>query len=444
MLLDSLPYSDLSSAPAESQSAPSQATASRASQSRQAHTAALLAQAAKALRGKRFAVARRRYEQVLAADPVSRPAHAGLYYACTALGDGAAAATHLARALMLQSIVTLPFRGLGEPVSILLVQSIQAGNALVQRLLDDRIFAIHVLLVEFFEPGTPLPPHHVVFNAIGDADIRGEALAAAERVLQQTTAPVLNAPRAVRATTRAGNAQRLAGLPGVRTARTVLLPHAALLAKDAGRILAFLAEEGLRFPLLLRAPGFHMGKHFVRVESESHLPEAVAGFAENSLQTTENGLLAMEFLNGRGSETGADAGLFRKYRVLFIDGEFFPVHLAASEEWKIHYFSAEMAEYPERRAEDKRFLADMPGVLGSRVMQALAAIRDALALDYGGVDFGIDRDGNLLLYEANANMAVIHPGPEPIWDYRRPAIDRIYTAVHTMLLRRAAVSVHSR
>ena len=393
-----------------------------------------LARAGRALKRGRATAARRLYEQVLAADPESRPAHAGLFYACTALGDAHAAAVYLARALMLRSIITLPYRGMGEPVSILLLQSIQAGNALVQRLLDDRIFATHVLLVEFYQQGTPLPPHDVVFNAIGDADIRAEALAASQAVLMQTDAPVLNAPQAVLATTRVGNANRFVGIPGIRTARTVSLPQAVLVTAEANSVLA---AHGLSFPLLLRAPGFHMGKHFVRVERPSELREVVDGLGKRlgktGSTTPESNLLVMEFLDGRGADD-----LYRKYRVLFVDGQMLPVHLAACEDWKIHYFSAEMAQHPERRAEDERFLASMPAVLGPGVMSALTAIRDTLALDYAGVDFGVDSEGNLLLYEANANMAVIRPGPEVIWDYRRPAIERIYTAVHAMLRRRAS------
>jgi Tfp pilus assembly protein PilF len=61
-----------------------------------------LARAERALRRDRAALARRLYEQVLAADPESRPAHAGLFYAWTALGDAHAAAVYLARALMLR------------------------------------------------------------------------------------------------------------------------------------------------------------------------------------------------------------------------------------------------------------------------------------------------------------------------------------------------------
>ena len=49
-------------------------------------------------------------------------------------------------------------------------------------------------------------------------------------------------------------------------------------------------------------------------------------------------------------------------------GELYPLHVAISHNWKIHYFSADMADFPEHRAEDAEFLADMPGVLGPRVM----------------------------------------------------------------------------
>jgi glutathione synthase/RimK-type ligase-like ATP-grasp enzyme len=378
-----------------------------------------------------YAAALAGYEQALLLAPASRPAHAGLYYALTALGDRHAAANHLAQALLLQSIVALPYRrprdGTAGPVRVLLLQSINAGNVLIQRLLDDRIFATSVLIVEFYQPGTPLPPHDVVLNAIGDADIRVDALDAAQCILIQTSAPVLNPIHAILATTRCRNAERLAGLPGVRTARTVEFSRAALRSK---RTTAMLERHGLSFPLLLRAPGYHMGQYFVRAEAPAAIAAALAEFPEEVQR-----VIAIEYLDGRGKD-----GLTRKYRVLFIDGALYPVHLAVSEDWKIHYFSAAMAQHPERRNEDARFLADMDAVLGSKAMTALAAIRDVLALDYAGIDFGMDRDGNLLFYEANANMAVIRPGPEPMWDYRRPAIERIHHAVHQMLIDRANVA----
>jgi hypothetical protein len=58
-------------------------------------------------------------------------------------------------------------------------------------------------------------------------------------------------------------------------------------------------------------------------------------------------------------------------------------------------------------------------------------------LDYFGVDFALAPDGSLLLFEANATMAVIAPPPEPIWDYRRGPVAAITEAAKRMALSRA-------
>jgi hypothetical protein len=127
----------------------------------------------------------------------------------------------------------------------------------------------------------------------------------------------------------------------------------------------------------------------------------------------------------------------RKYRVMMLDGRLYPLHAAISSQWKIHYFSAEMADYPAHRAEDSAFLENMPGVLGANVMAALAAIQKTLCLDYAGIDFSLNEKGEVLLFEANATMVVPPPHADKRWDYRRPSVERIYKAVWEMLTDRA-------
>jgi glutathione synthase/RimK-type ligase-like ATP-grasp enzyme len=79
----------------------------------------------------------------------------------------------------------------------------------------------------------------------------------------------------------------------------------------------------------------------------------------------------------------------------------------------------------------------MPGVLGDRAMTALGEIQKTLGLDYGGIDFALNNKGDVLLFEANATMAVVSPDADPRWDYRRPAIAEIWRAVEKMLVDRA-------
>ena len=76
---------------------------------------------------------------------------------------------------------------------------------------------------------------------------------------------------------------------------------------------------------------------------------------------------------------------------MLIDGRLYPVHLAISSNWKIHYIPADMAENPEHRAQEARFLENMPSVLGPRAMAALELVRDALGLDYCGHRFWLER-----------------------------------------------------
>ncbi len=373
------------------------------------------------------AKAREHFEAALRLDPGFRQAHAGLYYALSRLGEPEAAEPHHRLGFEQSNVFTNLYRGNGRPVPALLLVSSTGGNTPIEKLIDDRVFQTHVVVTDFFDTKSPLPPHRLVINGIGDADVSQGGLVAAESLLARTSAPVLNPPAAVLATGRCGNAARLRGLPGIVAPTTRMVAY-SLLAGEGGTDALF--QLGFTFPLLLRVPGFHMGEHFVQVESPATLAAAVRELPGEGRPDAQ--LLAIEYLDARGTD-----GYSRKYRVMMIDGRLYPLHLAISPHWKIHYFSADMADKPEHRAEEERFLVDMPGVLGSNVMEALTRLQAELGLDYAGVDFGLDRQGNVLLFEANATMVVPHPDKGEQWDYRRSAVNRIHAAVHEMLTERA-------
>lgn len=352
----------------------------------------------------------------LAASPtpaVQAAANQGLAAVFEALGNDRLAALHRQLGFTFHAVVSRPYRGPGQGTPLLLLVSARNGNIPVQGWIDDRHFAVTAIYTEFFTPSAALPPHALIVNAIGDAECCAEALDAAEAILARSCAPVINSPAKVKATSRVNNARRLSCLPGVVTAKTQHHPRAAL--PDANT---------LAFPLLARAPGFHTGQHFVRVENKRALTAAIAAMPGSEI-------LTLQYLDARGPD-----GMARKYRVMFIDGAPYPLHLAISPDWKVHYFSAAMAANRAHRQEEQAFLTNMPAVLGQPAMAALTAINQTLGLDYAGIDFGLDPAGRLLLFEANATMAIVSPNADPLWDYRRPAIDRVLNARADMLQRR--------
>jgi hypothetical protein len=123
--------------------------------------------------------------------------------------------------------------------------------------------------------------------------------------------------------------------------------------------------------------------------------------------------------------------------VMMIGGNIYPLHLAISRDWKVHYFTSDMADKPDHRLEEAAFLADMPAVLGDKAYRALEGIRDALGLDYAGIDFGLNAQGDLLLFEANATMVIAVPDNDERWAYRRTAISGIIDAVVAMIRQKA-------
>ena len=366
--------------------------------------------------------AREHYEAALRLDPHARVAHEGLVYILSDLGEKEAADEHRRQAFGRNPISVFGFHGKGEPIPLLVLVAGDGGDIPFHQLIDFRTFLITTLAIEFLEPGASLPPHALIFNSIGDADLSRSSLEAAERVLAGTGSPVINPPEAVLLTGRDANAERLGRLPDVRTAQIATLSRELLTGPDAA---SHLAGLGFAFPLLLRSPGFHAGRHFVQVENREALAAALPALPGKQLTV-------LQYLDARSPD-----GKIRKYRVMMIGGKLYPLHAAVSHDWKVHYFSADMVDSPEHRAEDQAFLENMPQVLGEKAMKALRTVQAELGLDYAGIDFSLGKDGEVILFEANATMTVVRPLQGEMWDYRRQPVRTILDAIRELFFRRA-------
>ena len=358
------------------------------------------------------------YASVLQIKPEFLHAHLGLARLYVERGEPDRAQQHLDRAYAEPKAWSYPYRGSAAPLQVLLLVSAFGGDMVTNLFFDDEVVQKAVLLADSVRGELAVPPYHVLFNAIGDADRSRQSLERAVAIAAASPAAIINDPAAVLRTGRVDTMQRLSGLDSVRAPRTERIARDELTA-DA------LIRRGFSFPLLLRSPGHHAGDHFAVVTNADAL-------AVVAVTLPGRELLAIEFLDARGAD-----GDVRKYRVVSVDGRLYPVHLAIAPQWKVHYFSAEMTDRPDNRAEEAAFLEDMPAVVGERGMRALEAICATMNLDYAGVDFGLAADGTILLFEANATMAVYPPDAGERWRYRRRVVDRVIAAVRAMLVARA-------
>jgi tetratricopeptide (TPR) repeat protein len=353
--------------------------------------------------------AKRAYARALALEPGLAIAHHGLAAVLEASGDRAGAAEERARGMRARPITFLRGSAPAGAPRVVLLGTASIGNTPLAEMVDPETFAVAAVVAEHVDAAT-IPAHDVIVNVIGEADRCADVLDRAAAIVAAAATPVVNAPAHVRATGRVAVTMRLRDIDGL-----IVAPATPLSYDD-------LSTRAIGDPFVVRALGHHSGELLFRVSDEASRAAALAALAGHDLITAP-------FLDARGSDD-----LVRKYRVLFIDGELYPVHVAVGAEWKLHF--ARGRTDAQAVSEDAVFLADPAGVLGARAVAALHAIREELRLDYAGVDFGLDAAGNALLFEANATMSA----PLPAAAYRREPIARIHTAVREMIANRVRVN----
>jgi len=372
--------------------------------------------------GGEMAEAHRLYQEALARDPDNAEAHQGLIAWYQERGRPDLAADHVEPAFGRRPVISLPTRGTAPTVSVLVLSSAYGGNIPLTRWLDDGRFQLNVACVETAKP-QDLPPHQVVFNAVGDADVHPEALIRVKRLCSATVAPLINRPERVWG--RQAVADFLRAIPGLITPRVRQLSRERL---TTGAVEEVLAQEGFHFPVVVRAPGYHGGRHLFRAD---HARDLLWGIQ----RLPGRDVLLMEYLDTRGAD-----GVFRKYRLMAINGRLYPVHLAVSSHWNVHYFSSETPKVPSYQAEEDRFFARPEEVLGSTALLALERAVTAWGLEVVGFDVAVTPQG-LVVFEANPTMVLNIPRASETWAaYRRAPLATVMRAMDELIHSMASVA----
>lgn len=301
--------------------------------------------------------------------------------------------------------------------TILILFDAGKGNMNLSHLFDAASNDILDWMIEYSSEAqlAALPAHDVVFNAMGDPDLTGAVSGPLERFLRNNRKPLLNPPDKVAHTARHLLPQLLAGIPDT------LVPPLWRFADGA----AWNEAAAGMLPLLARPVYTQGGEGMVKIDT----PPALAALRAAQHEP----MYVAPFVDYRSQD-----GYFRKYRAIFIDRQPYPYHLAISQNWMVHYYTAEMEAHPWKLAEETRFLEAPESVLGAAGMAALREIGRRLDLDYAGIDFSLAADGRILVFEANSTM-LVHPEPEsgPL-AHKNPHVRRILDAFEALLQRTAA------
>lgn len=254
-----------------------------------------------------------------------------------------------------------------------------------------------------------LPDYDLVIDAIGESVAAQPALEAARRFIETQSKPSINDPQRVRGTARDVLAETLHGIAGCTAAPVRRIARAELTQLASG------------FPLLVRPADAHGGRGLERVDDAA----AIAAYAA---RVPADAYDAGAFVDYRSAD-----GFYRKYRVMFVDGEPYPYHLALDDSWMIHYRSAPMDEHAWMRAEEHRFLQAPEEAFGGW-HTTLPAIGAATGLDYFGIDCTVLADGTVFVFEADAAMLVHAFAPDA---EKAAAVGRIRSALAALLEGRA-------
>jgi hypothetical protein len=266
----------------------------------------------------------------------------------------------------------------------------------------------------------PLPEHDVAIVIASDSEECVEALRKVDAMASHWPRPLLNSPRFVRNLDRDKLYGLLYGIDGLEipethsVARTDLMPMA-----ESGDLSAIAAE--LTFPVIVRPRGSHAGVGLVRIDDRAALAHYLAARLEQA------------FFVARFVDYSNADGLYRKYRVVFIDGKPYACHMAIADRWDIWYLNAGMAFSAEKRDEEARFMRDFDHGFAFRHRGALAAVASRVGLDYFTIDCAENKSGELLIFEAD-NTAVVHNmDSSDLYPYKAPQMRKIFDAFAAML-----------
>lgn len=254
-----------------------------------------------------------------------------------------------------------------------------------------------------------LPEADVVFNNVASGErlsVPGR-LDQVLRLVERIGRPVINHPNAVAKMTRQNAAELLAGIPGL------LVPRIARYWRALSRFDEVSADvaKNFMYPVIVRHIAADSSSKLRHSENKTaalvHDADELRSFLE---RVNWPQFYVIQYVDLRKPD-----GNFRKLRATFAGDEIIMSRCQYDRDWMVgglagmEFYDA----FPNLVVEIERILGDPEATLGSHVMPVLAEIRRRIPLDLYGMDFDIDDDGRLVLFEVQATMNLVPDSHTP-------------------------------
>lgn len=296
------------------------------------------------------------------------------------------------------------------------------SNTPIEFLLEDSDVALELL---YLTPDAPcpaeVPEHDVMMVAIAESEANQPLLRDLAPIFAEWPRPAINAPEAIAVLSRDGVCAALAGMQGTDLPLTCRTDREALLALSQGASEPPAVLPGGGFPLIVRPIGSHAGQHLEKIDSPADLADYLDRVAGERFYISR-------FVDYRSQD-----GLFRKYRVVLVEGRPYICHFAVSARWMIHYLNAGMEESAEKRSQEAEAMSQFEQGFAVRHAGALAEIDRRIGLPYVGIDCAETPDRRLLIFEIDNAMVVHGMDSEELYPYKKPAMRKVFGAFRAML-----------
>jgi hypothetical protein len=272
---------------------------------------------------------------------------------------------------------------------------------------------------------SPLPEHDIAIVVASDSEDCHAALRKIDAAAQNWPRPLLNPPRLVSSLDRDKLYRLLDGIDGLEIPATLVVTRERLedVAQSPDELQDIAID--LTFPVIIRPRGSHAGSGLVKIDDAAALKLYLDG-REGEL-----------FFISRFVDYSSLDGLYRKYRVVFVDGRPYACHMAIADRWDIWYLNAGMSQSAEKRLEEETWMRTFDIAFARRHHSALKALAERVGLEYFTVDCAETGDGSLLIFETD-NTAVVHNMDHAhVFPYKPPQMRKIFDAFAAMLVRHA-------